>query len=135
MDQGAEKTIVFARTPNRYLAGLIEVRLKKHVPDKTSWTQMLRHGTDENTDLRKEKISLQCNLTENLAVYYVEENDIFRFHYPVSRYPDHIKSIDFTKTREYSGELSGIKGQYLIFTDGAVLNIRKHGGFLVRIHF
>jgi hypothetical protein len=31
------------------------------------------------------------------------------------------------------GKLSGIKGQYLIFSDGSVLNIRKHNGYLVNM--
>ena len=135
IDQGATAAIIMARTPNRYLAGLIEVSMKKYVPDKTSWTQMLTRGSEETIDLCQEKLKLRCNLTEELKVYYVGEPDIFRFQYPVINYPDHVKSIDFTKTHEYGGELCGIKGQYLIFSDGAVLNIRKHNGYLIRIYY
>jgi hypothetical protein len=34
-----------------------------------------------------------------------------------------------------SGILAGIKGQYLIFNDNRVLNIRKFGGYLVRFRW
>ncbi len=37
IDQGASRAIKFARTPNRQLAGLIEVDLKQYMSDKTSW--------------------------------------------------------------------------------------------------
>src|SRR3972149_10601342 len=42
IDQGASEAILFAKTPNRYLAGCIEVCLKKHVSDKTQWQRMLK---------------------------------------------------------------------------------------------
>jgi len=41
IDQGAWQAIIVARTFNRYLAGSIEVNLKKHFPDKTNWRKML----------------------------------------------------------------------------------------------
>jgi hypothetical protein len=134
IDQGAEAAIILARTPNRYTAGLVEIFLKKHMADKTNWKQMLTGKVEKDIDLRKEKLIVRDLLPDELSVNYVEEHDIFHIHYPVSRYPDRINNIDFTKVTEYTGELSGIKGQYLIFDDGAVLNIRKHGGFLVRIY-
>ena len=37
-----------------------------------------------------------------------------------------VKSVGFDKHKDIEGILSGIKGQYLIFDDGRVLNIRKH---------
>ena len=42
IDQGALAAIKLAQTPNRYLAGCIEVALKKHFSDKTSWQAMLK---------------------------------------------------------------------------------------------
>jgi hypothetical protein len=133
IDQGAEMAIVLARTPNRYSAGLMEVFLKKFIADKTNWRQMLTGKVDEGIDLLKEKLVMRGRLTDELSGNYVEEHDIIRINYPVTRYPAKVSSIDFTKITEYQGELTGIKGQYLIFADGAVLNIRKHGGFLVKI--
>ena len=44
-----------------------------------------------------------------------------------------IKSLSFDKTPLIEGKLIGIKGQYLIFEGGEVLNIRKHNGYSVEI--
>ena len=49
IDQGAIKALKLAKTPNRYLAGVIEVELKKFVSDRTSWQKMLKN--DINIDL------------------------------------------------------------------------------------
>ena len=35
----------------------------------------------------------------------------------------------FDKFNEIEGRLWGIKGQYLMFDNGSVLNIRKHNGY------
>jgi len=51
------------------------------------------------------------------------------------QYPQKIKSIDFEKQNLVSGKLTGIKGQYLIFEDNSVVNIRKHEGFVLSVDF
>ena len=43
IDQGATDAIVFARVPNRYTAGVVEVALKKHLTDRTNWRRMLKN--------------------------------------------------------------------------------------------
>ena len=43
IDQGAWKAIRLSKTPNRYIAGLIEVALKAHVSDRTQWQRMLKN--------------------------------------------------------------------------------------------
>ncbi|HHZ94600.1 MAG TPA: DUF2797 domain-containing protein, partial [Flavobacteriales bacterium] len=43
-----------------------------------------------------------------------------------------VKSIKLHATPKGEGILAGIKGQYLIFTDGRVLNIRAHEGARVQ---
>ena len=48
-------------------------------------------------------------------------------------YPEKVKSLGFDKTPRIEGRLTGIKGQYLIFENGEVLNIRKHTGYVVTI--
>ena len=47
-----------------------------------------------------------------------------------------IKSIDLLKINEFQGTLTliGIKGQYLLFSDNTVINIRKYFGFNLNIH-
>jgi hypothetical protein len=42
-------------------------------------------------------------------------------------------SVSFDKDPVISGILNGIKGQYLFFSDGRVLNIRKHNGYFLNI--
>ena len=50
IDQGAISAIEIAEFPNRYLAGISEVELKKYYSDKTNWREMLKTG--------KSKVSL-----------------------------------------------------------------------------
>ena len=44
-----------------------------------------------------------------------------------------IKSLNLIKTQEYEGILSGIKGQYLIFDDDTVFNVRSNEGLVVAL--
>lgn len=133
IDQGATEAIVFAKTPNRYLAGTIEVALKAVMADKTNWRKMLA-GEALPIDLRAEKERIAELLPFDMQEYIDFNDHLLRIQYPVKKYPVKIKSVGFDKTEEITGVLSGIKGQYLIFDDGRVLNIRKHGGYKVEIH-
>ena len=54
-------------------------------------------------------------------------------HYPVLQYPKKITSLSLDKIARFQGKLMGIKGQYLIFEDGTVFNIRSNEGYKVRI--
>ena len=54
-------------------------------------------------------------------------------HYPVREYPTKVTSLSLDKTPSFQGKLSGIKGQYLMFEDGTVFNIRSSEGYIVRI--
>ncbi|MEM8891339.1 MAG: DUF2797 domain-containing protein, partial [Bacteroidota bacterium] len=49
----------------------------------------------------------------------------------VEAYPEKVKSLSFDKMPEIEGTLVGIRGQYLIFDAGRVLNIRKHTAYWV----
>jgi hypothetical protein len=53
----------------------------------------------------------------------------------VVEYPKKIKSLNFDKDPVVSGVLKGIKGQYLLFDQGRVINMRKYGGYLARLTF
>jgi predicted component of type VI protein secretion system len=63
----------------------------------------------------------------------VEDDRIEEILYPVNRYPEKVKSLNLDKTPLYRGVLEGIRGQYLIFADGTVFNVRKHGGYLASL--
>ena len=134
IDQGASSAVVLARTPNRHIAGVMEVWLKQFYTDKTNWREMLQNKMI-HYNLQEEKVKAMELLTKELQKYYQEESEIITINYPVMNYPVRITSLSFDKTPEISGRLTGIKGQYLIFDDGSVLNIRKHNGYYIRISF
>ncbi|MDT8413384.1 MAG: DUF2797 domain-containing protein [Vicingaceae bacterium] len=134
IDQGASQAIKLAETPNRYLAGMIEVGLKNYMADKTNWQQMLKN-VQPNLDLLAEREKVKLWLDETYHQYFDKENNIIHINYPVLNYPVKVKSIGFDKIPEYEGRLVGIKGQYLLFENGIVLNIRKHAGFVVTLSF
>jgi hypothetical protein len=135
IDQGAERAIIIARTPNRYLAGTIEVALKNHLSDKTNWRVMLTGQHSDSDSLVQKKTEVLSLLHPDFKAYSVENNQVTSISYPVSDYPQKIKSINFETTEKITDILAGIKGQYLIFKSGSVLNIRKYGGYLVEMDY
>ncbi len=134
IDQGASSCIKFAEVPYRQLAGEIEVTLKEHLTDKTNWRKMLSNDV-ENFDLEREKWQLEEFLPSDLINYMSDEDEITSIEYPVQQYPKKVKSVGFDKQPHIEGTLIGIKGQYLLFDDDRVLNIRKHEGYFVDFEF
>jgi hypothetical protein len=135
IDQGASSAIRLAETPNRYEAGILEVALKSFFADKTNWQRMLKNEIDESIDLVEEKWQLHDQLPADLTAFFSENDEVVQLNYPVLEYATKIKSLSFDKIPEIQGKLMGIKGQYLIFEGGNVLNIRKHTGYQVSIEF
>ena len=133
VDQGAYQAIVFAETPNRYLAGLIEVAMKAHVSDRTGWQKMLKTDVPPPVDLLASKRDLGARLDPDLQPYLSDDDRITTIHYPVLETPRKVKSLSFDKHPVVEGTLTGIKGQYLMFDAERVLNIRKHGGYVVAL--
>ncbi len=132
IDQGAILALEFARTPNRYSAGLLEVALKDHIADKTNWRKMLSGSDQGDADLLKEKQRLSVLVPPELALYITDDMQQMELEYPVSEYPKKIKSLNFDKDPIVSGVLMGIKGQYLMLDQDRVINMRKFGGYLIR---
>jgi hypothetical protein len=136
IDQGAHEAIEIVEVPNRYLAGITEVALKDHVSDKTNWRKMLTNDIVD-ADLVAEKKKLSVYIPEEAKAYYLEnkENNSkeTNIEFPVLQYPVKVKSLNLDKTPNYSGVLKGIKGQYLIFDDGTVFNIRGSEGYYVNV--
>ena len=132
IDQGASEAIVFARAPNRYTAGCIEVAMKSFLTDRTNWQRMLKNQVSSE-DLAEKKASLVEEIAPEFRDYLTDDAEVCAITYPVEDYPAKVKSLSFDKLPEIEGRLAGIKGQYLIFDDGRVLNIRKHNGYFVRL--
>lgn len=135
IDQGASKAIKIAQVPNRNMAGLIEVNLKKHFDDKTNWRNMLTNKIDEVTDLLDMKEKALRVVKKDFMKFFIDDDSIIKLEFPVLQYPEKVNSFSFDKEDVIEGKLIGIKGQYLIFDDGRVLNIRKHNGYEVEISY
>jgi len=132
IDQGAHEAIEILEVPNRYLAGVAEVALKEHVSDKTNWRKMLSN-TIEDADLTVWREKLKPFIPQEAAQYYLAHNSEIQLNFPVLEYPGKVKSLNLVKTPEYQGVLKGIKGQYLIFDNGTVFNVRANEGLYVSI--
>jgi len=132
MDQGATSAIVLAEVPNRFLAGCIEVELKNHISDKTHWQRMLKNEGEE-ADLTSTKIKLIEKLPQDLRTYTSDSNEIYTFAYPVPLYPTKVSSVNLVKSPTFEAMLSGIRGQYLLFENGQVMNVRSHEGYVVAL--
>ena len=135
IDQGAWETIVLARTDNRYSAGVLEVFLKNHVADKTNWRHMLSGKKAGDVNLVSEKERIISILPGEMLSRVSDDINTLTIDYPVQKYPHKVKSLNIEETKLVEGVLSGIKGQYLIMESGEVLNIRKFGGYFVRITY
>lgn len=135
IDQGAWKAIKLAKTPNRNLAGQIEVSLKQHLSDKTNWRHMLANKLAADINLLEEKERIKSLIPDDLKQYISNENEVTEINYPVIEYPIKVKSFGFEKVPQYRGILKGIKGQYLLFENSMVINMRKHAGYLVEVEY
>jgi hypothetical protein len=108
------------------------VALKDHVSDKTSWQKMLKNDI-EDLDLTEWRSKLKPYIPEEVSQYFIEDNSETNLEFPVLQYPEKVKSLNLDKTPSYKGVLKGIKGQYLIFEDNTVFNVRGSEGYYVGI--
>lgn len=132
IDQGAIQAVPIVEVPNRYLAGITEVALKDYFTDKTSWKKMLTNEIS-HANLLAERLKIKDILPNETKPYFVVDPEIYHLNFPVLKYPTKVKSLNLTKTPQHEGKLVGIKGQYLIFEDGIVFNVRSHEGYVVEI--
>ena len=132
IDQGAHEAIEIVEVPNRYLAGITEVALKEHVADKTNWRKMLQNDI-EDENLVEWRDKLKEFIPDEAKEYFIENNSETNLQFPVLKYPSTPKSLNLEKTPNYQGKLVGIKGQYLIFEDETVFNIRSNEGLVVEL--
>ncbi len=139
IDQGAVQALPIFKVQSRYISGLVEIAIAKHVSDKTSWQQMLKNKA-EPVDLiaKRDELIAVCKaelaeITQRFgqeAIEFLADEPVVDIHFPVDSYPVKIKSFNLDKNAEVSGVLHGIKGQYLLLDTG-VINIRKYAGYEV----
>ncbi len=132
IDQGAHEAIEIVEVPNRYLAGITEVALKDHVGDKTNWRKMLTNNV-EDENLVEWRNKLKQYIPDEAQEYYIADNSETNLEFPVLEYPEKVKSLNLIKTPNYKGILKGIKGQYFIFEDNTVFNVRSNEGYYVSL--
>jgi hypothetical protein len=132
IDQGAHEAVAILEAPNRYLAGITEMALKDHVADKTNWRKMLTNSV-KDLDLLSIRESLLQYIPEEAQEFILENEKEWQIKFPVLQYPAKVTSVNLAKTTQHAGKLKGIKGQYLIFEDGTVMNLRSHEGLVLEI--
>ena len=132
IDQGAIEAVELIEVPNRYLAGVAEVKLKEKFSDKTNWRKMLTSKIDEVDIINNKKMALD-SLGSEFEEFFKTESEVMKFSYQIEKLIDSVKSISLKKSDDVKGKLIGIKGQYLIFDDSSVFNVRSNEGFVVDI--
>jgi hypothetical protein len=132
IDQGAHQAVGILELPNRYLAGVAEVSLKEYFSDKTNWRKMLQNDHEEVSWEEAINQAIE-NLPKDSKPYLTRDRQLTELQFPVLQYPKKVKSLNLEKEKSHSGVLKGIKGQYLIFEDQTVFNIRSNEGTVVEI--
>ena len=87
----------------------------------------------KDEDLIEWKQRLKAYIPDEVLDYYIESGSETHLEFPVLQYPEKPKSLNLKKTPHYTGKLVGIKGQYFIFEDQTVFNVRANEGFVVNI--
>ena len=142
LDQGATQGLVIMTAATRRQSGLLEAALKAHVSDRTQWQRMLKGPgdvldlpaeRDRLLDLAADAIAFIQGEFELGAMALAEAAETLHFTYPVTQYPEKVKSYNLDKTPVLEGTLLGIKAQYLIL-DHTVINLRKYTGYEVALN-
>ena len=121
---------------------LVEVVIKQHVSDRTSWQKMLKNDVVP-VDLvaKRDELVLTCESELQAidqqfgggVIEILRDEPVVAIEYPVLEYPSKVKSLNFDKEPLVDGTLMGIKGQYLIF-DVGVINVRKFAGYRIELN-
>jgi hypothetical protein len=134
IDQGASSAIILAEVPYRRLSGEIEVALKEFYNDRTNWQRMLKNEIID-ANLLKMKAEAKSRLPKDLQQYVTEDDNVWNLNFPTLDTPIKVKSLRLEKVHSVEGVLTGIKGQYLIFDNLNVINIRNHAGYYVKLSY
>lgn len=132
-DQGALQGRLLARAKTRQAAGELEVQLAKTFGDRSQWRALVS-GDADPVDLAAAAAQARELVPDpGAGVDYIEPDDsaaaTHSFQYPVQQWPE-LTRLNFKKTDQVRGVLTGIKGQYLLF-DSGVFNVREHTGYEV----
>ena len=93
---------------------------------------MLTSNIEEANITDEKKLALD-SLGSEFEKYFKHDSDVLKFNYQIDKLIDSVKSNSLKKSDNIEGKLIGIKGQYLIFDDSSVFNVRSNEGYLVDI--
>ena len=136
LDQGATQAVPLLDVDSRLQSGLVEDTLRATLSDRTSWQAMLK-GEAEAIDLNARRAEVLAEFADALNALRAQwgEGAIRqrhdaprRFHYPVLEYPRKVTSFNLEREPQCTGQLLGLKGQYLML-DSGVINLRKYAGY------
>ena len=134
IDQGATRAIKICKVPNRHIAGVIETFLMSYFGDKTNWKKMVTNEALPEINLRESKAKAVALLPDELKRYVLtKDEEVLEIQYPVQMYPQNPVQVNFDKESFIEGILSGIRGQYLFFSNQKILNIRRFSGYSIQI--
>jgi hypothetical protein len=134
IDQGASEGLILAECPNRFHAGELEVFLKDSFTDRTNWQRMLKNQVSPES-LVQAKEKLAADLMEPYSSWVTDHKEALVLEYPVLEYPEKVKSLKLDRDKIIEAVLMGIKGQYLLFQGGQVLNVRAHSGYRINLDY
>ncbi len=135
VDQGAVAAVPIARVPYRRIAGDLEVNLKQFFADRTEWRRMLLYAESgkEAEVLLEARLKALALASPEFQPYLLAAEPLVYLGYPLRHTPPKLVSVQLDKLPEVTGKLAGIKGQYLVWSDGRVLNVRNHIGYHVEV--
>jgi hypothetical protein len=94
---------------------------------------MLKNEVPE-VDLIAERLKVENLIPAEVQEYFHQQKgELYEMHFPVLQYPKKVTSLSLDKSPNFKGKLTGIKGQYLLFEDGTVFNVRTFEGYVVKI--
>ena len=131
IDQGAVRAMALAEVPTRRAAGELEVEIARDLPDRTDWRKLVR-GETTDVDLPRLGVEVAEKLPDVWRAYVIAERTVHEFAYPML--PGVVPKARSLSLEDgaVAGEVVGVRGQYLLFADGA-LHVRKHAGLLLEI--
>ena len=111
----------------------MEVALKGVFSDRTHWRNMLKPTSPNSEALLDAKDDALEALGMTYEPFFDEEDEVHILDFPVLQHPDKVTSTKLEKVPVISGKLVGVKGQYWMWEDGRVWNVRAHAGSRVEI--
>lgn len=133
IDQGAVAAMALLEVPNRHIAGVVECYMKAFFQDKTTWNKMLSVQNDP-IDFEDSYALFLEHLPQEFKQYLIKNPAKAQFHYPLDLHQGVLKTINLDVEKQFEKKLIGIKGQYLLFSDGSAINIRKYTGYVVKFN-